>query len=71
MYNPSQLKTNIESTGGVSFYLPVLASHVRQKIKLERKSFADAAKILSFGDRIFLDAWRKKVHDFLRGFLDA
>ena len=71
VYNPSQLKANIESTGGVSFYLPVLASHVRQKIKLARKSFADASNILSFGDRIFLDAWRKKVHDFLRGFLDA
>ena len=71
VYNPSQLKANIESTDGVSFYLPVLASHVRQKIKLARKSFADASNILSFGDKIFLDAWRKKVHDFLRGFLDA
>ena len=71
LYNTSKLKIEIESTGGISYYLPALTPHVRQKIKLERKSFADAAKILSFGDRIFLDAWRKKVHDFLRGFLDA
>ena len=71
VYNTSNLKTKIELTGCVSYYLSALAPHVRQKIKLERKSFADAARILSFGDRIFLDAWRKRVHAFLRGFLDA
>ena len=71
VYNTSNLKTKIESTGGISYYFPPLAPHVKKKIKLERKSFADAGKILSFGDRIFLDAWRKTVHDFLKGFLDA
>ena len=71
VYNTSHLKTKIELTGCVSYYLAALAPHVRQKIKLQRKSFADAASILSFGDRIFLDAWRKRVHAFLRGFLDA
>ena len=70
VYNTSNLKTKIELTGCVSCYLSKLAPHVRQKIKLERKSFADAASILSFGDRIFLDAWRKKVHAFLGGFFN-
>ena len=71
VYNTSNLKTKIELTGCVSYYLSELAPHVRQKIKLERKSFADAASILSFGDRIFLDAWRKRVHAFLGGFFNA
>ena len=70
VYNTSNLKAKIEHGGCVSYYLAALAPHVRQKIKLERKSFADAANILSFGDRIFLDAWRKKIHAFLRGFFD-
>ena len=71
VYNTSNLKVKIEQGGCVSYYLAALAPHVRQKIKLERKSFADAANILSFGDRIFLDAWRNKVHAFLGGFFDA
>lgn len=71
VYNTSNLKEKIELTGCVSYYLSELAPHVRQKIKLGRKSFAEAASILSFGDRIFLDAWRKKVHAFLGGFFDA
>mgnify|MGYP003614657323 CR=1 FL=1 len=71
VYNTSNLKAKIEQGGCVSYYLAALAPHVRQKIKLERKSFADAANILSFGDRIFLDAWRNKVHAFLGGFFDA
>ena len=70
VYNTSNLKAKIEHGGCVSYYLAALAPHVRQKIKLERKSFADAANILSFGDRIFLDAWRKKVHAFLGGFFN-
>ena len=70
VYNTSNLKEKIEHGGCVSYYLAALAPHVRQKIKLERKSFADAANILSFGDRIFLDAWRKKVHAFLGGFFN-
>lgn len=61
LFNTSKIKKRVEEKGGASMYLPPLPSIVRQKIKIERMTFEDAGKSLSFGDRIFLDAWQKKV----------
>lgn len=50
-------------------YLPSLPVIVRQKIKIDRLTLGEAQKKLTFGDRIFLEAWQKKVRNNLEQIL--
>lgn len=61
MFDNSKIKTQIEQEGGTSMYLPSLPVIVRQKIKIDRLTLGEAQEKLTFGDRIFLEAWQKKV----------
>lgn len=69
MFDKSKIKTRIEQGGGTSMYLPPLPSIVRQKIKIDRLTLDEAQKKLTFGDRIFLEAWQSKVRKSLEQIL--
>lgn len=62
LYNTSELRAQIEATGGKSLTLPDLADRIADALYTERLAISDAMRKMPIGNRGELTRWRKEAH---------